>query len=462
MVVILAVSFLSLLLGNAVLARSARALRATYASHVSGHLSVAARTESTFTIFGSSQLLVGEYLVPETILEYPKLEEFARSLPRVRSTAGLVSALARVSAGGRSHEQTVFGVDFAEYQRMFPSLELTRGRFPEPGERGVVLQEATGWPADIVGEEALLAVARETSFTLREVPVRGMFRYPVDDELLSTVALADPDTARALNGYIYGAADEAEIPEEQQELLDSEMDSMFGGRDGAAGAGKASDPASATDPEALLEQLRDRREADQARRTVEGAWNFLLISTQEPGQADAVMRRLRRAGFGEDEGYLVRDWRDTVGGNARIVSYLQLLFNAGLLFVAFGAAIITTNALVLSVLERTREIGTFRALGASRARVGTLIAAETVIVVVGSALAGLALGALATRVLNGAGLVIDNRYIELLFGGGPVAGRVDAGLILSHLAAAGVLSVVALVYPLKRALGISPVEAMAE
>lgn len=463
MIAILALVFVVLLVGNAVLAASQDALAESYVDHVSGDMSVSAAAEGSFTIFGSEQLLVGEYLVPPTVIEYRELEPLVRELPEVEATAGLLSAVARVRIAGRTEDRTVFGVDFGEYREMFPELEIVAGEYPEPGEPGIMVQAP--WDSGAIGSDALLQVARRTSFTLREVPVTGVFRYPVEDELLDRVVLVDPETARSLNGYIRGATEEQEIPEEQQELLDSEMDSLFGGGDMAAGSdGSGAGAAvggSGTDPGVLLESLQDRREAEAARETVAGAWNFLLISLTDPGDSGRVERALADAGYNRDNGYLVRDWRRTVGGTAQLVSYLQLMFNAGLLFVAFGAAVVATNALVLSVLERTKEIGTFRALGSSRARVAAMIASETVIVVVGAAILGLLVGILATNWLNGAGVVIENRYIEILFGGGAITGSVSGGLLVGHLAAAVILAVVSLLYPLKKALSIRPVEAMA-
>ena len=468
MVVILAVAFMALLLGNGVLASSVEALRATYTRHVSGELSVAAGGESNFTIFGSDQLLVGEYLVPPTIVGFGELRDKAEGLPGVRATAGLVSAVASVRVGGRREERTIFGVDFDAYRRMFPDLELLAGGFPEPGERGIVLQAP--WGEEQIGASALLSVARESSFTLRGLPVTGIFRYPVEEELLGRVALTDPDTARSLAGYIYGGAEEAEIPEEQQELLNSEMEDLFGGESGiaagesgagAVGSGPGDDDASgAADPEGLLESLGERGEAENARRAVTGAWNFLLISLEEGARPDRVFGALRNAGYSEEAGYLIREWRRTVGGTAQLVRYLQIMFNGGLLFVALGAAIIATNALVLSVLERTKEIGTFRALGATRERVALMIGAETVIVVVGSAALGLALGGAATAGLNEYAVVLENRYIRILFGGEPIRGTITGGLLLAHLGAALGLALLSLLYPLKRALSIPPVEAM--
>jgi ABC-type lipoprotein release transport system permease subunit len=489
MIAVLALSFAVLLLGNGVLAASVEALRETYVEHVSGDMSVAAEAEGNFTIFGSSQLLVGQYIVPPTIVEFGELREEVQAMGEVRASAGLLSSAARVRIGGKQEEQILFGVDFERYREMFPELELVAGSFPEPGERGIVVQQS--WPEDVLGKNALLQVAYQGSFTLRGVPVTGIFRYPVADEALESVALVDPETARSLNGYIRGSVEAPEVPEDQQELLESDLEGMFGGAGAGQGGeapdqtdggvavpgaadgggpqadGGAEEPAETAeeggiDPTAPLGEAASREEAEAARETISGAWNFLLISLADGAAKGDVARQLGAAGFTEEAGYLIRDWRDTVGGNAQIVTYLQLLFNVGLLFVAFGAAIITTNALVLSVLERTREIGTMRALGASKPRVAAQISLETLFLVVGSAVLGLVLGWMGTEALNARGITVDNRYFRILFGGEPIQGTVSARLLLWHLAASVGLAAVAVLYPLKRALSIQPVEAMAE
>ena len=524
MIVIILAVFVVMLTGNAVLAASGDTLYGSYARLVAGDLSVSPTSESNFTVFGSDQLLIGEYLIPPTLPDYSHVRDVAAGLPEVRATAGLVTSVANVNIDGRRRTKTVFGVSFLEYREMFPDLTLVAGRFPEPGEPGIVVQEdrvsGDGSPEGLLGRPALLAGGSGTgggSFTLREVPVTGVFRYPVDDELLNGVVLTDVDTARALSGYLYGSLDTVELSDEDQAVLNSDvddlfgfsdqdlgepqgsadaapppaegddLDEMFGGRDavdidallgggnggsdggadrdaGTTGAGGGATPAGDGDgsnADTGRAASAADSEADRARQTIAGSWNFLLVSLHERGDRPAVMRALESAGFTEDEGYRVRDWYRTVGGNASLVRYLQILFNAGLIFVAIGAAIIATNALVLSVLERTGEIGTMRALGAGRSRVALMITMETLLVVMGAAAAGILLGAGATQLLNEAEYVVANQYIAILFGGEPVQGTVTASLVLVHLAAAAALTAVAVIYPLKGALTVSPREAMA-
>lgn len=462
LVIIIIAVFLTMLVGNAILSASGEALYGVYGALLAGDLSVSADAETNFTIFGSDQLLVGEYLILDVIHEFEHVQTTVEALHDVRATAGLVSATARVQINGQERTQTLFGVDFAEYRELFPDIALIAGAFPEPSEPGIVIQEH--WLADedaaaaTLGRSALLTSGRGRTFTLREVPVTGVFRYPVDDALLSTIALIDADTARTLNGYLYGALEEVDLSAEDARILDAEVDTLFGESDTSAGTSRDAGEINLGN---LLGTRFDTARTERARETIAGTWNFLLVALHDRGDRQAVLRELEAANINENDEYRVRSWWSTIGGNASLVRYLQVLFNAGLVFVAFGAAIIATNALVLSVLERTNEIGTMRALGATRVCVALLITFETVLVVVSAAVLGIISGAIVVRMINAAEYNATNQFIQILFGGGPIIGFVSGRLVLMHLAAALLLSLIAVVYPIKQALVVSPREAMA-
>ncbi|MDA3938090.1 MAG: FtsX-like permease family protein [Spirochaetia bacterium] len=464
MMLSLVLVFALLVIGNAVLNTTITALYSVYARNVSGDLTVSPKDKNNFTIFGSDQLLVGEYLVPPVLVDFSKLRSAIESLPEVRSTAGLISSAARVKVGGQNRNSTVFGVDFDSYTQLVPGLSLEAGAFPEPGEPGIVVQ-LQGWQnaEKLIGEKVLLSAGLGRSFTLREVTLTGVVSYPVRDQMLDTVVLVDSGTARALNGYLYNFDGDISISEEDQTVIESDFDSLFSGAGNVSEKG-GQDEKSGIDPMALFSgTVSNSDTAPSEKLKVEPeAWNSLLVSLNDKDDIKKVRRHLAGAGYNEKSGYMVRDWSTSVGGSAQLAWFLQLLFNLGLLFVSFGAAIIATNALLLSVLERTGEIGSLRAMGATRVRISVMIFLETFLIVFGSALIGIFIGSLGTEWLNAKGIVIDNPYIKILFGGKPVRGEITLDSVTGHLAAAFLLSIVSMLYPLKRALGISPVEAMSE
>jgi len=455
MITIVVLVFAALIVGNGVLNATTETLRAGYVDSLSGDLSVGPISAgSNFTLFGSDQLLVGDYIVPPTIPKFQELRNTVVELPSVQSTAGLVTATAQLEIGEGSSIRTVLGVDFDDYLLLFPNANLDIDEPPPQGTPWVLLR-----PGDASkGRTGLLSSQTAVSFTIREVPIIGTVDFPIGDEAVDRIILTDVDTARALNGYRHGANAETELTRTQAESTTKNLDDLFGSADGAETNSES------LDLDRIFESDYNERndmESDRAAsQTMSGAWNFLLIRLEDDSDAGSVIDAIESAGYTPSAGYRLRRWYETVGGNAILMHFLQVFFNIGLVFVAIGAAIIATNALVLAVLERRKEIGTMRALGASKIRVSILILGETFCYVMGAAIIGIIGGLLFTTQLNNAEFVIANRYISMLFGGQPIRGELNTALIALHLLGALALSIMSSIYPLKQGLGVVPQEAM--
>jgi ABC-type antimicrobial peptide transport system permease subunit len=107
------------------------------------------------------------------------------------------------------------------------------------------------------------------------------------------------------------------------------------------------------------------------------------------------------------------------------------------------------NAMVMSVMERTREIGTLRALGWRRGRVVRLIMGEAVVLSLMGSLLGIAIGVGLTELaasVPGVGAFLEGVYSPKIF--------------LQGLATALVLGLVGGAYPAWRAANLQPVEAL--
>jgi len=107
------------------------------------------------------------------------------------------------------------------------------------------------------------------------------------------------------------------------------------------------------------------------------------------------------------------------------------------------------NAMVMSVLERTREIGTLRAVGWSRGRVVALILGETVVLSLLGGLVGIGMGVGFTEMAARAPGI-----------GGFLEGVYSAGLFVQGLVTALGLGVVGGAYPTWVAANLQPVEAL--
>ena len=134
-----------------------------------------------------------------------------------------------------------------------------------------------------------------------------------------------------------------------------------------------------------------------------------------------------------------------------IDSMLKLLI--GLIAVAVLIALIgVANTLSLSVIERTRESATLRAIGMTRGQLRRSLAVEALMLSLVAGVAGIVLGTLFGWLGS---YMVFSLYGEVAF---PIDWTIN-GIVL---AVAAVAALVASVAPARRAVGVPPVEALAE
>jgi ABC-type lipoprotein release transport system permease subunit len=268
----------------------------------------------------------------------------------------------------------------------------------------------------------------------------------------------DAETARSLDGYIIGSGGQT-ADGAQAAGSSGSVDDLFSS---GAGAGDTAAVGGSLDLASVEKALGKNGARATAVRTNLGAWNFILVRAEDnrslPRLRSAIEKAIASGGYEAR----VLDWRGTAGSQAQMVYFLRIVFNIGIVILAFAAIVIIMNSLVISVLERAGEIGMMRAIGASRAYVCALFVAETMSVTLSGAVAGLALGWAAIMLLSSAGIRLTNPLLVTLFGGSvirPSIGFLDA---LSYLAAALLAGAVAWIYPVRLVLASQPVQAMAK
>ncbi len=447
-----------LFIGNALFTNTQDGLKNTYVRSLTGDLSVSAASSDGFTLFGSELPLIGEFFKIPLLPRYQDLSTLlAKSNPS--ASVPVVIGGAQVTDAGFKGLSPFFAVNLADYFRFFPDLKILQGTPPQPGTPALFLnvqlyREITKvlGHAPALGEKFMLATAQENSFTLREVPLAGVYSYPVSDKLFDSVILIDADTGRQLNGYY--VSDSYKAPKAQSDLLTDNLDDLFS---------STSDVISTKSSGLTVQDVtKDIQSDTQAPKADPGTWNFVLMRVKEGTKVSTAEKALRSSLAAQKLDVQVRDWRDTAGGNAKVVWFLQLLFNIGLVFISLVACLIVMNSLALSVAERTREIGTLRALGAQKAKVASLIGYETLILVTGAGIVGVVLGALVLELVAKAGGVhLTNPLIASLFGSNRYIPHVDPLLMLEHFGVSLVLGLFSMILPIRKALLIVPIQAMA-
>jgi putative ABC transport system permease protein len=195
-------------------------------------------------------------------------------------------------------------------------------------------------------------------------------------------------------------------------------------------------------------ELRERKGGNPFFPSKKGSYLAAKVKVGDPRATDEVAGRLRAAG------YSVLSANDLIRQINLIFlileSFLASIGAIGLVVALFGIA----NTMAMAVLERTREIGILKALGARNRDIGRLFLVEAGAIGVLGGIIGLAAGALVGMVLN----AVAHRMFDL-------PDRVSLFHVSSWLAAGSVLfsmivSILAGWLPARRAARMEPVAAL--
>lgn len=186
--------------------------------------------------------------------------------------------------------------------------------------------------------------------------------------------------------------------------------------------------------------LEDAQNIGQKDRKV----SLFQVGLRKGASADAVIERIesldKDVTVSTASGYSASEqWTDYLQGFAWGVSAIAILIG--------GLGMM--SAMVMSVLERTREIGTLRAVGWSRWRVLRMILGEALLLSAVGGVFGVVLGA----------------FLAWLVGQAPgvgmmLAGSINPGLVMQGMVTALALGLIGGIYPAWTAANLQPVEAL--
>ena len=468
--------------GNSVAATASASLRRAFIENFTGNVMIHGQTPRRLSLFGYG-LDVTNVGIP-SIGSYDEVFAHVAALPDVVSTSPQLTMFAVAHADDHQNEDfpvMILGVEADSYDTTFPdALVVVEGRKLAAGQPGVMLPVGLAQEIEArLGKEypgdrlQIHAVGRH-GLQIRELPITGTFRFRKQMLGLGQVLIVDAGSFRSLAGLVVSTA--VELTDQETEVLGVEdLDALFSDQEqvvadaapapgpdaGASGAGDA--PAAALSEADVLGLLDDR-----ARAPLEvdaGAWNFLLLRLAAGAGATAAQeRRLvdELNGWFEERGIAAKavGWRIASGGFARLAAAVLGVFHSTVVVIAVVAVIIITNTLVISVLERTSEIGTMRALGASKRFVRRLFLLETLTMAWLFGAAGIVVGTAVVAVLGGTGIPAGNDFMRVLFGGDVLAPALSAFSVGLALLIATAIGVVASVYPVLLALRVQPVRAV--
>lgn len=183
-------------------------------------------------------------------------------------------------------------------------------------------------------------------------------------------------------------------------------------------------------------------------------YNFILVRAKDVTQAKNVSTELRERGF---NAYSMADSLEGIEKTSKTIQAILGGIGGITLFVAFLGI---TNTMIMSIYERTREIGIMKVIGASFADVRALFLTEASLIGLIGGILGLGLSYLASYAIN----KIAAGYMQsgMMMGGG-APGNISVIPLWLAAFAVGFAILIGLgsgLYPANRAIKLSPIVAI--
>jgi ABC-type lipoprotein release transport system permease subunit len=192
----------------------------------------------------------------------------------------------------------------------------------------------------------------------------------------------------------------------------------------------------------------------QAITQTEGHASTIFVLLKNTADTDSVMAALKSSSLN------VLSWRDLnpliVDFETTAQSYISILY---MIILAISASVII-NTLIMSVYERTREIGILSAVGMRGGRIMSLFLAESAFLAVGGAVMGIILGVLGVYLFNIKGFYIGNMGMTGLLVTDTIFARLTMSDTINLTIVTFIVTILAGLYPAIMASRMQPVEAL--
>lgn len=471
---IIALGVIIIVVGNSLMDSAQAGIERSFIANYTGNVMVSGIAQGKLSLFGVQSM--GTREETPIIPEYDKVRAHIAADGQVASFTSQVSGFGTITtesdmeADDEDSDQQgkftlLFGIDPASYHKVFDNVNLVAGSYLAPGTEGIMLTQKRidglkkAYKKDFtVGTKILLNGYGTNGMKIREVPIVGIYKFKNENGGTDFISYVDIETLRELSGMTVGTGDEVKLDAAKTELLSaSSEDSLFGGDmvDTNVTAGKA-----VTD-KTIATMLGDKKPGELPRPAIDnGAWHFILIRLNHGVNDTAYIASLNQWFASQGIQARAADWKAAAGPYGQSIDVVRLVFDVAIIIVAIVAIIIMMNTLVISVIERTSEIGMMRALGAQKGFVWKMFMTETVTLTLVFGVLGIIVACIVVGILNLIGIPATNSFLEILFGGKVLKPVVQVSSLIGTLVMVTIVGFLAHLYPVRIAMKIPPVRAI--
>ena len=428
---------------NAVFDSTENGVQETFCSSFTGDLIIRPESDVPLSLFGDETPVTGMLTKIKNIIPFNEVYETVKNNPYINKTVPQVSCTAALENGKIRIPACLFGVKCSEYLYVMDSIEITEGTVFDSVDGGCLLQKDTAEKLKVSPGSTIQAVVADgISFRIRSLTVTGIYEYTHVHSSLEKIVLADFNVVRELSGQNSSGMQNYEFSQDIESILSSDLDDedfFF------------SDEMDASE---LFVEETENSFSDNP------VWNFIVCRTEKTSDAkkaaSVLNSQFKKSGW-PAEAVL---WRQAAGSSALYIYWLRVIFNGGIFVILIAGFIVINNTLVIHIFDRTKEIGTLRAIGASSLFVSAECFLENLILSMTAAVFGILFSFILCSAVSYGKLTFSNSFLIQLFGSEPLILKVTPVNAASVVVLCFVLAVFAWIIPVKSALSVEPVKAI--
>ena len=476
------------IMGNSFLESVNRGLEKDFRSNLTGDLTITVIPEkgTSIDVFGVNSTNFSDMTSVPTVGAIPELERIEAILAEtdgIKKQSKMISAQVILSKDAeidfsvlQDDDKDVgildlpvamlFAGEDGSYWDLFPDLKMIEGRYPTPGSNEIIVDtrvvesfiKSWGKPLEL-GDNVLMA---RMDGLIREGKVVGLFKPANEYSAMFQSVYCEPGLARAFADLTYANSFSQELPD-SVDLSISEMseDDFFGGDDDLFDdiEDDTAILGGTTDFDSILGDTSLR---DQLNQTDDGSWQYIIAKLNNPRADKKIVAKLNKRFKEEGLNAQAMDWKKAALSYSGTVEGIGFIFNLLIIILAVVVFIIIMNTMIVSVIERTSEIGTMRAIGAEKKFVKKLFYSEAIILTSISALAGIIFAFICMAIFNACNIAVTNSIAKMILGGGLLHFTPTLKIILTTIIVALLGSIISNRYPVKSALKITPIKALSK
>ena len=455
-VIVLFMAFSAALLSvaNAVFDSTEQGVESSFISSFTGDFIIRPVSDVPLSLFGDETPVTGELTEIERVIPYNEIMQELQMDSDIVATIPQVTGMGIMEHGGNHLVVSLFGVSAKEYVSAMTALHIKEGQPYSSGQKGMMISEKIAATINAkVGDTVQFTVADGPSFRIRAATVTAIFTYETDNAIFERFVLVDPDVVRSIMDISDSVDTQIEIAEEKSDLLEEDLnfDDLFVFAD---------DVDAVIEEETFIEKETFLEIETKGNPTESTAWNFIICRVKDNNNTKKIIRSLNRLFKTNDWPVEAVNWRHAAGSTALYLYWMRIIFNVGIIIVLVAGFIVVNNTLVINVLDRTREIGTIRAIGGGKIFVSLQCMIETMAMAITAAILGCFLGAIISNFITSLQITFENDFLIQLFGSNALVTKMSILTVIKIFVLMICLGTVGWIYPVATAIKVNPVTAM--